>query len=139
MKETEKTKALRALIIRRAGQKEGYVREKGTYSEGTMFRLIKELALKKRRIGQKTHYFLSEELADVFFLQNAVNAVKPRAEHKAATQSIKSKPQQHVEIINNVTVKVHPCVAYRPLSISRDCSMQPSTRASVVYATKGGV
>ena len=40
MKETEKTKALRALIIRRAGQKEGYVREKGTYSEGTMFKLI---------------------------------------------------------------------------------------------------
>ena len=136
MKETEKTKALRALIIRRAGQKEGYVREKGTYSEGTMFRLIKELALKKRRIGQKTHYFLNEELADVFFSQNAA---KPRARHKAATQSIKSKPQQHVEIINNVTVKVHPCVAYRPLSISRDCSMQPSTRASVVYATKGGV
>ena len=135
MKETEKTKALRALIIRRAGQKEGYVREKGTYSEGTMFRLIKELALKKRRIGQKTHYFLSEELADVFFLQNAV---KPRAEHKAA-KTIKSKPQQRVEVINNVAVKVHPCVAYRPLSISRDCSMQPSTRASVVYATKGGV
>ena len=136
MKETEKTKALRALIIRCAGQKCGYVREKGAASETMMFKLIKELALKKRRVGQKTHYFLSEELADVFFLQNAV---KPLARHKAATQSIKSKPQQHVEIINNVAVKVHPCVAYRPLSLSRDCSMQPSTRASVVYATKGGV
>ena len=134
MKETEKTKALRALIIRRAGQKYGYVREKGSYSERTMFKLIKELALKKRRIGQETHYFLSEELADVFFLQNAA---KPQARHKAATQSIKSKPQQFVEIINNVAVKVHPCVAYRPLSISRDCSMQPSTRAGVVYAQKG--
>ena len=134
MKETEKTKALRALIIRRAGQKEGYVREKGTYSEGTMFRLIKELALKKRRIGKKTHYFLSKGLADVFFLQNAV---KPRVGYKAATQSIKSKPQQHVEIINNVAVKVHPCVAYQPLILSRDCSVQPSTRAGVVYSQKG--
>ena len=134
MKETEKTKALRALIIRRAGQKEGYVREKGTYSEATMFRLIKELALKKRRVGQKTHYFLNEELADVFFSQNAA---KPQARHKAATQSIKSKPQQFVEVINNVTVKVHPCIAYQPLILSRDCSVQPSTRASVVYATKG--
>ena len=136
MKETEKTKALRALIIQRAGQKCGYVREKGSTSEGVMFRLIKELALKKRRVGQKTHYFLNEELADVFFSQNAA---KPQARHKAATQSIKSKPQQHVEIINNVAVKVHPCVAYQPLIPSRDCSVQPSTRASVVYATKGGV
>lgn len=137
MKETEKTKALRALIIRRAGQKEGYVREAGTYSETTAFKLIKkELALKKRRVGQETHYFLNEELADVFFLQNSV---KPRAQHKAATQSIKSKPQQPVEIINNVAVKVHPCVAYQPLILSRDCSVQPFTRASVVYATKGGV
>ena len=136
MKETEKTKALRALIIRRAGQKEGYVREKGSTSEGVKFRLIKELALKKRRVGQKTHYFLNEELADVFFLQNAV---KPRAEYKAAAKSIKSKPQQAVEIINNVTAKVHPCVAYQPLILSRDCSVQPSTRASVVYAPKGGV
>ena len=134
MKETEKTKALRALIIRSAGQKCGYVREAGTYPESMMFQLIKELALKKRRVGQKTHYFLSEELADVFFLQNAV---KPRARHKAAAKSIKSKPQQPVEIINNVTVKVHPCVAYQPLILSRDCSMQPSTRASVVYAQKG--
>ena len=126
MKETEKTKALRALIIRRAGQKCGYVREKGSYSEGTMFKLIKELALKKRRIGQKTHYFLNEELADVFFSQNAA---KPRARHKAATQSIKSKPQQHVEIINNVTVKVHPYPEYRLLVMSRDCRMAPESRA----------
>ena len=135
MKETEKTKALRALIIRRAGQKYGYVREAGSASESMMFKLIKELALKKRRVGQETHYFLSEELADVFFLQNAA---KPRARHKAATQSIKSKPQQHVEIINNVAVKVHPCVAYTTLILSRDCSVQPSTRASVVYAPKSG-
>lgn len=110
MKETEKTKALRALIIRRAGQKEGYVREKGTYSEGTMFKLIKELALKKRRVGQKTHYFLSEEMADVFL---SLNAVKPRAGYKAAAKTIKSKPQQ--------PVKVHPCIAYQPLILSRDC------------------
>ena len=136
MKETEKTKALRALIIRRAGQKCGYVREKGAASEATAFKLIKELALKKRRVGQKTHYFLSEELADVFFLQNAV---KPLARHKAAAKTIKSKPQQNVEIINNVAVKVHPCVAYQPLILSRDCSVQPSTRASVVYATKSTV
>ena len=135
MKETEKTKALRALIIRRAGQKEGYVREKGSYSEGTMFRLIKELALKKRRVGRETHYFLNKELADVF----SQNAVKPRAGYKAAAKTIKSKPQQAVEVINNVTVKVHPCVAYQPLIPSRDCSVQPSTRASVVYAPKSGV
>ena len=133
MKETEKTKALRALIIRAAGQKCGYVREKGSYSEGTMFRLIKELALKKRRVGQETHYFLSEELADVF----SQNAVKPRAGYKSE-KSIKSKPQQAVEIINNVAVKVHPCITYRPVILSRDCSVQPPTRASVVYATKGG-
>lgn len=48
-------------------------------------------------------------------------------------------PKKPVEIINNVAVKVHPCVAYRPLILSRDCSVQPSTRASVVYAPKGGV
>ena len=125
MKETEKTKALRALIIRRAGQKCGYVREKGTYSEGTMFRLIKELALKKRRVGQKTHYFLSEKLADVFFSQNAA---KPRAGYKAA-KTIKSKPQQAVEVINNVSIKVHPCPEYRLLVMSRDCRMAPESRA----------
>ena len=126
MKETEKTKALRALIIRRAGQKCGYVREKGSYSETMMFKLIKELALKKRRVGQKTHYFLTEELADVFFSQNAV---KPRAGYKAAAKTIKSKPQQHVEVINNVAVKVHPCPEYRLLVMSRDCRMAPESRA----------
>lgn len=125
MKETEKTKALRALIIRHAGQKCGYVREKGA-SESMMFRLIKELALKKRRVGQKTHYFLNEELADVFFLQNAA---KPQPRHKAAEKSIKSKPQQAVEIINNVSIKVHPCPEYRLLVMSRDCRMAPESRA----------
>ena len=38
-------------------------------------------------------------------------------------------PKKPVEIINNVAVKVHPCVAYRPLILSRDCRMAPESRA----------